>query len=110
MQSSKERSVPSSRVMRLANYGYLAVGLGAGAAAEVLIYSSDLIIKESGKMLKMLKGAYLFMTQISYLFYKKMSKEKKFKSYALLANYGYLAVGFYLFYKRTSKEKNILNF
>lgn len=35
LQSSKERSVPSSRVMRLANYGYLAVGLGAGAAAEV---------------------------------------------------------------------------
>lgn len=35
MSTSKESRVPSSRLSRLANFGYLAFGLGRGAAAEV---------------------------------------------------------------------------
>jgi hypothetical protein len=36
MVKSHERSVPSTRVSRFYNFGKLAVGLGTGAAAEVL--------------------------------------------------------------------------
>lgn len=35
MKTSKESNVPSSRISRLVNFGYLAFGLGRGAAAEV---------------------------------------------------------------------------
>jgi aarF domain-containing kinase len=36
LKNSHERHVPSSRIGRLANFGMLAVGLGSGAAAEVV--------------------------------------------------------------------------
>lgn len=35
MNTSKESTVPSSRLSRLANFGALAFSLGTGAAAEV---------------------------------------------------------------------------
>jgi len=35
LASSRERKVPASRISRLANFGFLAIGLGSGAAMEV---------------------------------------------------------------------------